>query len=266
MGKFEKLFKLNKVFFKLYGLLLYVKRFNLLLRNRQEIKGNVEIKKQKRSNKCFIIGLGPSLKNIDLSKLDGDIIVTNRFNLVENAENFDPVAYVIIDNLFYNREYKKDLLEAIKAFPGTFFVFNGTYKNNLDKKILDKTKHAFIYYWNGFLDGERDNIDLTKVLPIMSNVTCAAEFVALYMGYSEINLLGCDFNSFASLKKNHVYKDDNEDRLWTMSNELFQYSFAADLHCQLDKYSRKHGQRIYNITEGSLIDAYERRSCDRYKK
>lgn len=266
MTKFDRLFELDKIFFKMYGIFLYVRRIGLLIKNKREIESNKILKGLRKSDKCFIIGLGPSLKDIDLSKLDGDIIVTNRFYKVEGAKNISPIIYVIIDNFFYSGEYYDDLVKAIKSFSSTRFVFNGTYKKNIKKSILKRIKCNYIYMWNGFFKGKKDVIDCTKVMPVACNVICASEYVALYMGYKEICLLGCDFNSFASLKKNHVYKDENEERLLTMSNELFQYAFSADIHCQLDIYSKRHGQRIYNLTEGSLIDAYERKSCERYKK
>lgn len=265
MGKFERLFELNKFLFRIFGFLLSVRRIRLLWKNKKSLRKNAEIKSLKNSKKCFVIGLGPSLKKIDLKKLDGDLIVTNRFNKVEGSKNIKPVAYVLLDNFFYNGKYKDDLLGAINDFSDSFFVLNGAYRDNIDSSVLANVKHAFIYCWKGFLNGKKDNLDLAKLLPIMNNVACAAEVVALYMGYEEICLLGCDFNSFASLKKEHVYKEKNEERLWSMSNELFQYAFAADLHHQLDIYSRRRGQRIYNLTEGSLIDAYERKNCDQYK-
>ena len=76
------------------------------------------------------------------------------------------------------------------------------------------------------------------------------------MGYKDINLLGCDFNSFASTKQNHCYDDKAPARLYPMYEELFAYSFAAKDHTDLQQYAMKLGCRIVNRTEGSLIDAY----------
>jgi len=266
MDKFDALFEFDKRIFSVYGKLLSVKRIVKLLKHKPDLNKNKMMKDRRRSDRCFVLGLGPSLKEIDLCKLDGDIIVTNRFFMVDGADKVNPVAYVIVDGGFYDKKNCDDLNAAVKMFPKSCFVLNGLYSDRIDKDILSNTIVYNIYLWAGSIDGKRTKLDCRKVMPIAGNVICAAEYIALYMGYREIFLLGCDFNSFASQKANHVYKEEDTNRLWSISTELFQYSFTADQHCQLDIYAKKHNQRILNLTQGSLIDAYEKLSCDKYIK
>lgn len=262
MDKFERLLILDKKIFGLYGRLITLKRLPIIIREKKIIKDNEKLKRIKRNKRCFIIGLGPSLKNIDLMALDGDIIVTNRFYKVDKAQDVNPLVYVINDSAYFDGDSVEDFLTATKKFPDSKFVLNGLYKNKIEKLVSKRDNFYYLLLWKGFFNPEKNEIDLTKLLPMSSNVIGTALYVALYMGYEEIILLGCDFNSFASPKQVHVYEDKESTRLWTMSNELFQYSFAADMHVQLDLYAKRHNQVILNGTEGSLIDAYERVSLD----
>ena len=97
---------------------------------------------------------------------------------------------------------------------------------------------------------------LDKVLPIFENVVGAALLMSICLGYRQISLLGCDFNSFASTTRNHCYADTKTERWYRMSIELFSYAFAANMHDMIQEYAIKHGVEIVNSTRGSLIDAY----------
>jgi hypothetical protein len=254
MDKFEKLLQMNEVLFDFYGKLITIKRIPLVLKLKKELKHNFDLQAKKNSNKCYIIGLGPSLKNVDLAKLDGDLIVTNRYYKVDGAEKTEPIAYVMCDNDFFNGTNTMDLENAIEFFPNTNFILNGLYANSLKYSYPNKSFY-YLLLWDGFVN-HSSSLDCSKVLPMSSNVVCTAIYLALFMGYKEIYLVGCDFNSFAHSTAIHAYNDENKSRLWTLSNELFQYSFAADLHIKLNEIATTQKKKIINITDGSLIDAY----------
>ena len=76
------------------------------------------------------------------------------------------------------------------------------------------------------------------------------------MGYKKINLLGCDFNSFASAKNVHCYKDESSERIHRMSWELYAYSIVAHQYDSLQEYANRNSFSILNSTKGSLIDAF----------
>ena len=255
MDKFERLLRVDETIFGIYGKLLTIKRAPLLLKTRTVLSRNKLLLDQKKSDTCYIVGLGPSLKKVDLDILQGDMIVTNRFYKIDGANNTRPVAYVMCDNDFFNEKYCADFKQAVNSFQDTNFILNGSYIDNIKQWFPNNDNFYYLLLWDGFIS-EKTKIDCTKVLPMSSNVICTAIMVALFMGYKRIYLLGCDFNSFASNTAIHAYKEENKARLWTMSNELFQYSFAADMHMKLDSMAKKRNQEIINATVGSLIDAY----------
>ena len=252
MDKYTLLFKLDKMFIDFLCLGMTITRFPFFVKNRGARKRNVKLMEYKCSKKCYILGLGPSLKNVDLSLLDGDVIATNRFINFEGGKGVTPKYYVLADKAFYEKDIELTQ-KAMEKFPETAFVFDGKYSGN--KNFINKNNVFYAYMWQGYCNSKR-KMDFTKRLPQLGNVVCLAISLAIYCGYEEIYLLGCDFNSFASQKAIHCYEEKDSGRLWTMSYELFCYSFVSDIHNELNKIANKKGLKIINITEGSLIDAY----------
>lgn len=257
MGKFDFLFELDRCILGIGGRLLSLSRIPLYIKNSSSLRNNKMLKQKKNVEKCYVCGLGPSLRNIDLSKLDGDTIVVNRFYKFPNNFHFKPTFYCLIDEGFYNGESVNDLRKAFTQYPNTCFVLNGKYKRLINRMFKEKSDVYYAFIGNGYLN-KHSSIDFTKILPIVNNVVLFSILLALFLEYKEIILLGCDFNSFASLKPSHCYKDKEKERKWSMAFELFIYSFAADLHMRLNEYAVLHNIKIINATKGSLIDAYPR--------
>lgn len=159
-----------------------------------------------------------------------------------------------MDDIDYLSDDSTIIQDATRMYPDAFFVLNGKYKKEAQKRIQGKVKSGYLFAWGGYFKSDKP-IDICKITPIMGNIVCYAIYLAMFMGYKRIILLGCDFNSFTSRKELHCYQDDS-DKTLSLSYELFCYSFCADTHYQLFNYARKHGIRIENATEGSLIDAY----------
>ena len=73
--------------------------------------------------KCIIIGNGPSLKDVNINELDGEIVCCNWFLNHEKFERLKISWYCAYDNAFIyptiNMEWKKKLgqIQGAKAFP-----------------------------------------------------------------------------------------------------------------------------------------------------
>ncbi len=255
MGKFNLLFNLDKTVLNLGSAFLSAVRLPLYLLDRSTLRRNSELRRYKTSSRCYILGLGPSLSTVDFSKLEGDTIAVNRFYKVSFPEGFQPTYYCLLDGAFYRDDGLAELVNAIQTFSSSCFLLNGKHRRNL--AISEDCSH--LYYadcWGGFFK-PGNIIDFTKLLPIMGNVACFAIELALYLGYEEIVLLGCDFNSFASRKSVHAYQEVDDARTISLAFELFCYSFVAHTHDLFSEYARQHGIKIINASRGSLIDSYE---------
>lgn len=240
----------------------YAKRFLYFFTKREIFnapKSNSELVKASNSKrKAYLCGLGPSLKKVDINRVAGDTIVVNRFYKIgRDYPNFVPTYYLIIDRDFTKSEYVEDFKDAIEyyASKGTIFIFNSKMsKHPLLKKIPPKQ-----LYFVSCIDGRvkvNKHYKINGLHPAFMNVVGEAILLLMLMGYKDISLLGCDFNSFASTTQVHCYKDENQKRLWTMYEELYAYAIASKDHCDLAEISNKMGCKIVNSTKGSLIDAY----------
>ena len=254
---FKTLFSLNIRFINFGGHLKYIK-YAIFNRNLfSVVKQNSALYKKKTCDTCYICALGPSLKEVELSKIQGDTIVVNRFNKI-GRENptFVPTFYLIIDALFNTEENKKDFIDALEQYhpKDTIYLLHSKL-SKMVKDLLPPERVYFLSCFKGLFSSEKE-FAIDKVMPAFGNVACTAIACALALGYKKIVLLGCDFNSFASTTRSHCYNEKTSERLHKMSYELYCYSLVADMHDQLQRYAKKHNVVIINSSKGSLIDAY----------
>lgn len=223
------------------------------------IKRNVVLPNPNNAKKkMYICALGPSLKDINLDLIDGDTIVVNRFfKMFQKYPNFIPTYYIIIDSNFANKELVPELKTALDLYihKGTIFLLNSQLAGNSVLANYNPEQIYFLSSFSGEIKPDKEYY-LDKILPIFENVVGAALLTSICLGYRNISLLGCDFNSFASPTRNHCYTDTKTERWYRMSFELFSYAFAANMHDLIQEYANKHDVKIINSTRGSLIDAY----------
>lgn len=263
MGKFHKLFWLDTKIFDFGGLLLSIMRLPYFIKNRSWILKNRELRSYKKSDTCYILGLGPSLKDVDFSKLKGDIISVNSFYRMKD-QSIQPDYYCIIDNIDYLSEHSTILSDASRQYPNTVFILNGKYKMQAESKINPNVSKYYCFAWGKYFNHD-DKVDMCRIMPIMGNVICLTIYMAMYIGYKKIILLGCDFNSFTSRKELHCYEEKDQSKSMSLAYEMFSYSFCADTHMNLYRYAKEHDIEIINATKGSLLDAYPfDKDLDRY--
>lgn len=258
-GKYYDLFNFNKKILNLGSILISIKRWPQYISMRKMRRKNLNIRIKRKSDRCYILGLGPSLKNVDFTKISGDVIVVNRFYKFAEEEKLPikPTFYCIMDDAFYNEEAIDDMQEAFEKYPDSSFVLNAKYHKAVMSLRKDIENSFYICMWGKQIN-KNSRIDFTKLVPVANNVLNTAILLAIYAGYKEVVLLGADFNSFASTKRNHCYTDDVANREFDLGFELYCYSFVAEDHRHIEIYSQNNNIKIYNATEGSLIDAYEK--------
>ena len=253
------LYNLNNYLFDLGGVAKKVTNFILHNERVSCLRKNTElVNSVNNSKKIYLCALGPSLKWVDLNRIEGDTIVVNRFyKFGINYPNFVPTYYAMIDYAFAEDRNRTDFIDALNMYlpKGTKFLLNSKLMDTDILEPYDKKNIYFLSCYGGQMHGKK-RYKLNKVFPAFQNVTGAAILSAMLMGYKEIVLLGCDFNAFASPVMNHCYKDQSEAKLRKMTYELFFSSFMAKNHDDLQEYAEKNGILIRNSTKGSLIDAY----------
>jgi len=240
--------------------------FLFKLKEKKLIKQNIKFKDIHKNERCFIIGTGPSLKNLsklDIERLKNEtVFAVNSLYQAEIIDEITPKYYTLMDNLFWGEDsyFFKEILEKYADAPPVFITDYRTRHYVKELGVEDKT--FFVY--NKLYPINSINDDFTKNMKISINVVSTSILTALFMGFKEIYLLGCDYNSFASTKDEHCYIECEERYAKeNLAYYLKFYYLTTTFHYYIAKLAIKKGVKITNITPNSLLDAYPRKdiSC-----
>lgn len=228
-------------------------------KHRRLMKENEKFRNIHQGERCFILGTGPSLKELDPKLLSNEITFgVNYLYKGKIVDELEPQYYCLYDENFYFK-HLNDTKEVIEKLPRTTFFFR---TNAIDVMQKNNLNGHNIYYQSCKVFQYKDfiSVDMTRNMTAPYNVVLGCIQTAMFMGFKEIYLLGCDFNSFASLKLEHFYEQNNKPpREMTLGFELKYYSLVTYHHYALNKYAENNGIKIYNITPNSLLDAYPRK-------
>lgn len=203
--------------------------------------------------RCFVLGSGPSLKSIDFSSLSGKKIITvNTLYKYPAFKDIYPIFHCALDPGFYRDEYLDSLHAILDNRPETSLLVS----SNAPGELRSRTNCYTTIF--GYLPSSVVHpFNLARPSAAFVNVVSFAIELALYLGFSEIVLLGCDFSQFTVRKEIHLYDTDSEqDRTAEVWQDLLGHTIAIMQHESLYSYAQKQGVKVVNATEGSFLDVY----------
>lgn len=233
-----------------------------------------------KGKRCFIIGNGPSLKAEDLEVIKNEIsFATNFIYTIYPYTNWRPTFYITQDTLFANKIFNnpETILEMTKSCVAAFTsvwlkAFEFRDNPDLEKLFFYKTKYT--YEENGmpfFSD------DVSKQIYLIGTVTYTMLQLAVYMGFSEIYLLGMDnqyaveekkngeivhndvenYNKYARISVQQLKEERGNVYTDSVSVETINLGFMA-----ARKYAERNGIKIFNATRGGKLEVFERVEFD----
>lgn len=189
----------NDVYCTLYnGLKLLIKQ--PIYRN--VLKKNKIYENKYVGKRCFILGNGPSLKDLDFKVLAEEYVFT--VNLLSKNPDYKKLKsnfHVFTDPVFFDlnneENYSEEYLDAFKNInsntnkPVCFMPVQAL--PFVRKCMLDKILHInYINTCLSFHDSMKGTQKFERLTVSHSTVVLNAIQLAIYMGFSEIYLLGCD--------------------------------------------------------------------------
>ena len=255
-----------------------------------------KFKNANKKGKIVILANGPSLKDVllkiefDDECKDSDLCVVNYFANDDLFEILKPQYYVLSDPQFL----------ANNCFKERVLVFYETLNRKVNWKLNLCIPYSFRKQITNYI--HNDNINIVYFHSIVykgfSNIRnylfkiglgCAdygtvvhhCIYIAINLGYKEINLYGVDHTYFDGLcvnEKNQVcrrvthYYDEEEPVIkplchnytgklvpYNMSFFLYDHMRIFQGHEIINEYAKYRSVVIYNRTKGSMIDAYLRK-------
>lgn len=225
-----------------------------------------------QGQRCFIIGNGPSLNRHDLSLLENEYSFgVNSFYYKTRETGFRPTFYVVEDS-----SVMKENVAEIRAYEAPFKFFPTIYRS-----LHPKTPNTFFFEMNrGFYEKTSPNYavprfstDASRVLYCGQSVTYINLQLAYFMGFTEVYLIGMDFDYVIpdSHKRtgdvllsdtddmNHFHKDYfGKGKTWKdpkLDRVLANYRMANLVYSSV-------GRKIFNATKGGKLEEFYRVDYD----
>jgi hypothetical protein len=220
-----------------------------------------------QSDRCFIIGNGPSIKNQDLTRLMGETkFVVNSFFLHPEYDLIDPTFHCGADkNIGTDAPNAVAYLKNLDRVAKRARIMLPTDAEPIIRKYqLFKGRHIFYLFFSvPGCDQGKIRMDLTRPMSSVSSVSVACILAALYMGFRTIYLLGCDHDWLATTTTyTHFYE---KDPYWSYDATVDPYEINMENQLRLwrsyrhiREFALKRGTRIYNATRGGFLDVFPR--------
>ena len=241
------------------------------------------IKKMKKfhnihqGKRCFIIGNGPSLKVADLEKIhnSGDIsFACNAIFDCYGQTHWGPDYYCVVDALFIRDVFneKKTVQYASRNCKYMFVRSDSAlFRYNDDPDIenlvfckISVSKPPSIYKFSE---------DCSQTVYTGYTATYIILQIAVYMGFTEIYLLGMDNHYSHERDENGtIMVDELTQDHASILNNCYDRWPALSIWSQMDKlliayksakqYADTHGVKIYNATRGGALEVFDRIALD----
>ena len=245
------------------------------------LKKNKELKGKYQGQKLFIIGSGPSIKEEDLSVLAGQNIMTqNNFHMHEQINLLKPKFHVVVPK-YQSKSFDGDWIDWIhdmeEKLPDDclyFFGKNTKYLIDSKTKIGDRT-----YYMNQGLNPlfvNKTDCDISKRIMNVPSAITQCLMAGVYMGFTEIYLLGMDLNQIVQLgagrdnlrwyghskiTANQAEKDI-ESTILKSGNIYFEHWKMWRQLNMIDNFAKSKNIKIGNASKYGLLNVYPRISLE----
>lgn len=254
------------------------------------LNANRELENIHKGKRCFVIGNAPSLNTQDLSVLKDEIVLTvNQISRNKQFKSLNTNYHFWADPGFFkenNKEGDKELLEVMMSVntdgnrPVCFFPLD--VKEFVSNKKLDQVLNVRYFVPGHILSDQYKKIDFSGIIPGMNTVVQYAIMLGIYMGCTEIYLLGCDCTGILSYIEtktdsgNFEYAYDisqaEAERMKAMlggvSCEQTFYGWAKifEGYRLLGEYCKQKGVQLINLTNGGILDCLPRKKFENVVK
>lgn len=240
-----------------------------------DVSSNLRLRgKHADRKRAFVIGNGPSLRDMDLSVLSDEITIgANSFYKHKDADAVDLDYLCIGDATFW-----EDTPTAVEwhriiesRMPRTTMMFHAGSRALIERHGLYAGNDVHVYRHGITVSSpELVHYDFTK--PLNVGHTSGSRLgipLAVYLGVREIYLIGFDASWLDNYEGTYHFYDTHrqwpnfdsqaaDDRHPRYADQLINALRDFDSHALLAESAPMHGARIFNAGRGGRLDMYPR--------
>lgn len=250
-------------YIRFYGGHLYIRPLYLERKLHLHAANHIKFLKEKYGDRrCFVIGNGPSLNQIDMTKLKSEITIgSNGIYMNYSKMGFYPTFMTVVNYLI-----AEQMGEEIASISDSIFIF----PSFLRPYFKDcKGQTLYLNADSGFKASD----DVTRWISWQSTVTFFNLQIAFSLGFPDVYLIGVD-NSYQTPAGGHdgkviVQKDSRDANHFTANyfKEGFLWQQADTQNMEkcykiIDKLYEDSKKRIYNATAGGNLEIFQRIDYD----
>lgn len=222
-----------------------------------------KLKMKYDGERCFIICTGPSLTidDLELLKKEHTFSMNSIISMFDKSD-FRPEFYMLQDGTV-EKKIRSKLQKVSKDDLKTVFLGEGNVllnESSLSSKVIktyshlnpvkynfDWAYHFFDMYYGTEPAKVEFSEDCAKTIKDGFTVTYSAIQLAIYMGFKEIYLLGCDTSTGGHFDKKIGHN--------TEVKAVWYFAMAYEV---AKEYAEKKSVRIYNATRGGMLETFPR--------
>lgn len=262
MSKFDVKDKIDGYIYRLYNVLSST-LFAFDFKSKRLVEKNFALRNSHEGERCFILGTGPSLGLLtegQVNNLKSEVLFgVNSFYKAGMASTLKPRYYALMDDLYW-KDWSRVFGEVVDAFSDNppVFITDPRAQGLVESLSLEADP---IYVYAKKYPTKEMSEDISGNIYATINVVSTSILVAMYLGFKEVYLLGCDYNAFCTAGRGHCYDDEKElDGIhYNLAFFLKYYWITTEFHYLVAKLAKEKGVKIANLTPTSLLDAYPRR-------
>lgn len=232
-----------------------------------------------KGERLYILGNGPSLKELDLDLLEGkNVLAMNRIGLLFGKTKWRPKFYLCVTENYNKDGWREDIDKALDSSTHSF-VWDELIGNNPELK-----GYTSIRCFNNAIPFDIANRscvqDLWSDCPqsgfnkFGSSMLVAFQ-LASYMGFAEVIIIGADLGFKNNLLQRVLYRlglpnvipDPNHFSKGYGTPGLDSATLNRNMvlaHVLTKKEYEKRNIKIWNATAGGMLEVYSRRSLDKF--
>ena len=220
-----------------------------------------------KGRRCFIVGNGPSLAAEDLERIEQNEDISFGFNRIFHIfskTTWRPTYYISQDEKMI-----KSSLDDVNSIPAKrkFYPIEFKWYAN-----IHPSESTYFHLSNNMIDSyPAFSNDISKCIVNSNTVVYSAIQIAIYMGISEIYLIGVDHHFQVSMNsKGEIIVDptakDYFSEIYNIDREKLdipEVDKSTLTFIAAREYADAHGIKIYNATRGGKLEVFPRVDFDK---